>query len=79
MSVRGNAIEFLNAYQRRHARMLSRRPSGGMSQAYWNWRSAWLTECLRHCADWAKHEPTLQCGGYQAIGDEYVQPTRSVL
>jgi hypothetical protein len=76
--IRIHASVSLMAYQERHKRMLSSwvRP---LPIEYWDWRGAWIRECLNYCHEWARDKPTLQYRGFQAVGADHVAATRSKL
>lgn len=73
-----NAHEFIKAYQERH--MLVAPNPRARTQAYWNWRSGWLTECLHHLPDWGKHQTmTLRNDKVVAVGHEHVNATYFII
>ena len=50
-----NAVAILRRYQKKQCRPHGNKVgSGAEIQAYWNWRTAWLTECLRRMRPWGK-------------------------
>ena len=79
--VQRNALDFMRAYQGRHAVYLS---ASGVYRlaalpAYWRWRSAWIMECLKYAPDWAKTiDASMQVSdiGFVAVGKEHVQTAR---
>lgn len=58
--VEDNARVLLERYQRSRVTYYgpAHKYSGAERQAYANWRTAWLVECLAHLPDWAyKSDP----------------------
>lgn len=78
---RRNAIEFLNAYQSRH----TNRPDRTyvcieQFNAYWKWRSEWITLCLKQSGDWGKGQSTFTRSdiGLIAVGRHHVPAAHSL-
>lgn len=65
-----NAVEFLRATQARRPRFYR----GGNAQAYQNWRTEWLVECLRYVPLWNMTTPVYEAR--VATGDPSVDPYR---
>jgi hypothetical protein len=75
-----NAREFINAYQDRHMRMMTKwwGRSSATTHAYWAWRADWIDLCLQQCPEWDKNHDTLGFGHRMAIGHEHAKSTHSV-
>lgn len=68
------AEALLLAYQERHVRSaarMSRYLSDASLQAYMNWRTAWLVECLNHMPSWGREYHARRA---QNLVDHYYAP-----